>query len=459
MAACTPDPDVTGKALFEDPTTFRARDDAADHKDSAGTAYEHEVLEWSATEANEWVGFLQYLVRVVKAGGGALGVRNTSGGTLAAGTLVRINGYNSANSLPTITTADADGAAPAEFVLLTSLANNTNGVAYLGGSVAALNTVGTTIGDPVYLSTTAGAFTFTAPTGDNQITQEVGRVVSVGASGTIQFLLMAPTKIGSSYIRLKLDSLSNVTITGLTTGDTVTWNGTAWVNSPNATTDEKVKADSGDSSAGYLDSKVDNSTIEVSSHALRVKNSGITYAKIQNVSATDKILGRSTAGAGVVEEITCTSTARSILDDTSVGAVRTTIGVGTGDSPTFVGLTLSAPIVGQTQSVTASTAGSGAPNLLAATDSNKVYTNEGSTAQNYHTLPTAVAGLMFTFIVQDADGIRVTANTGDTIRIGNQVSASAGRIDSTTIGSAVILVAINATEWVAISSVGTWTAT
>ncbi len=30
----------------------------------------------------------------------------------------------------------------------------------------------------------------------------------------------------------------------------------------------------------------------------------ITYAKIQNVSATDRILGRDTAGAGDVEEIT-----------------------------------------------------------------------------------------------------------------------------------------------------------
>lgn len=31
----------------------------------------------------------------------------------------------------------------------------------------------------------------------------------------------------------------------------------------------------------------------------------ITYAKIQDVTATNKVLGRSTAGAGVVEEIDC----------------------------------------------------------------------------------------------------------------------------------------------------------
>ena len=37
-----------------------------------------------------------------------------------------------------------------------------------------------------------------------------------------------------------------------------------------------------------------------------VKDASITYAKIQNVSATDKVLGRSTAGAGSVEELATT---------------------------------------------------------------------------------------------------------------------------------------------------------
>jgi hypothetical protein len=58
-----------------------------------------------------------------------------------------------------------------------------------------------------------------------------------------------------------------------------------------------------------------------------IPNDSFTYAQLQNVSATDKILGRSTAGAGDIEEITCTATGRSILDDTSVAAVRTTLGV------------------------------------------------------------------------------------------------------------------------------------
>lgn len=58
-------------------------------------------------------------------------------------------------------------------------------------------------------------------------------------------------------------------------------------------------------------------------------NSGVTYAKIQDVSATDRLLGRSTAGAGVVEEITCTGAGRALLDDADAAAQRTTLGLGT----------------------------------------------------------------------------------------------------------------------------------
>lgn len=107
--------------------------------------------------------------------------------------------------------------------------------------------------------------------------------------------------------------------------------------------------------------------------------------------------------------------------------------------------------------VEANTAGSGAPNALAATESGAALTNEGTTAANYHTLPTSAAGYRYTFVVQDADGMRIVANTGDTIRVIDKVTAAAGYIESTTIGSVVTLLAINATEWVATSIHGVWT--
>lgn len=58
-----------------------------------------------------------------------------------------------------------------------------------------------------------------------------------------------------------------------------------------------------------------------------VKDGSITYAKIQDVSATDKLLGRSTAGSGDVEEIACTAAGRALLDDASAAAQKATLGL------------------------------------------------------------------------------------------------------------------------------------
>jgi len=103
------------------------------------------------------------------------------------------------------------------------------------------------------------------------------------------------------------------------------------------------------------------------------------------------------------------------------------------------------------------TGGVGSPYSVLGTDSNAVFTNEGATAEVYLNLPTAVANLTYTVMVQDADGVRVVASGGDTIRLGTGVSAAAGYVRSSEIGAALKLVAINATEWLVESIVGTWT--
>jgi hypothetical protein len=57
-----------------------------------------------------------------------------------------------------------------------------------------------------------------------------------------------------------------------------------------------------------------------------VPDNTISTAKIA-FSATDKLLGRSTSGAGAGEEITCTSFARTVLDDADAATARTTLGI------------------------------------------------------------------------------------------------------------------------------------
>lgn len=72
-----------------------------------------------------------------------------------------------------------------------------------------------------------------------------------------------------------------------------------------------------------------NATWRAVTAASSIDDGSITYAKIQNVSATDRLLGRATAGSGVVEEITCTAAGRALLDDADASAQRTTLGLGT----------------------------------------------------------------------------------------------------------------------------------
>lgn len=65
---------------------------------------------------------------------------------------------------------------------------------------------------------------------------------------------------------------------------------------------------------------------EPSTGVARIDLDDVPYGAIQNVSATDRVLGRSTAGAGVIEEITCTAAGRALLDDATAAAQRTTLG-------------------------------------------------------------------------------------------------------------------------------------
>jgi hypothetical protein len=99
------------------------------------------------------------------------------------------------------------------------------------------------------------------------------------------------------------------------------------------------------------------------------------------------------------------------------------------------------------------------PIAINAYDSNTVFTNEGAGAQVVMNLPTAAAGLTYTFLVQVAQDFKIVASGGDTLRLAGTVSAAAGFINSANVGNGVVLVAINATEWLAVSIVGQWNVT
>ena len=61
------------------------------------------------------------------------------------------------------------------------------------------------------------------------------------------------------------------------------------------------------SGGGIDDGDKGDITVSNSGDTWTIDNDAVTYAKIQNVSATNRILGRDSSGAGVIEEISPSS--------------------------------------------------------------------------------------------------------------------------------------------------------
>ena len=155
-----------------------------------------------------------------------LPVDNSTGGTLTAGTLVYISGYDASTTAPQVTKADGDSHL-AEYVLSADIANAAAGVVYRGYTLGSQNTSGSSVGDPIYLSATAGGWTGTALTGAAQLSQKVGVVVTSHAStGSVQFDLPGELlKIGSGNIQSK--AVAVAALADGTDGELITWSASA----------------------------------------------------------------------------------------------------------------------------------------------------------------------------------------------------------------------------------------
>lgn len=106
-----------------------------------------------------------------------------------------------------------------------------------------------------------------------------------------------------------------------------TYDGKLYTKKDNGT--ESIVELSAGGAGGVSDGDKGDITVSASGATWTIDNQAVSYAKIQNVSATDRLLGRSSAGAGSVQEITCTAAGRALLDDADAAAQRTTLGLGT----------------------------------------------------------------------------------------------------------------------------------
>ena len=115
-----------------------------------------------------------------------LDVRNQSGVAIAAGKVVYASGYNIGQNRVLIALADADDPTKMPAIGITSAAigNGANGDVITTGTVTGLiNTVGTSVNDGVWVSTTAGEVVFTRPTVD--AIQRIAIVTRVNATGNV----------------------------------------------------------------------------------------------------------------------------------------------------------------------------------------------------------------------------------------------------------------------------------
>jgi len=192
-----------------------------------------------------------------------------------------------------------------------------------------------------------------------------------------------------------------------------------------------------DAAAGKI-IDIDGGTIQIDNKTAGAGAIAITA----NQGATDTITITNTQG-NTAAAITLTSTAGGITLVSSTGVTTGDPIAGDGTAAWYGGL----------KAIT----NDAEPHAITAAESGKVLTNLGSNGADAWTLPTAVAGYEYTFVVMAAQGMQITPAAGDSI-LGSGIDVAAGdTYTADAVGETLHIVAVDATNWIILSSTGTWT--
>ena len=167
--------------------------------------------------------------------------------------------------------------------------------------------------------TGSGGIQTSAFTGD--VTKAAGGTATTIANSAVTMAKISATGTPSASTFLRGDG-SWQAVPALTDGDkgdiTVSGSGATWTIDNGVVTVAKISATGTPGSGNFLrgdgswstatasiaDADYGDITVSSSGTVWTIDNGVVTYAKMQDVSATDRLLGRDTAGAGDVEELT-----------------------------------------------------------------------------------------------------------------------------------------------------------
>lgn len=171
----------------------------------------------------------------------------------------------------------------------------------------------------------------------------------------------------------------------------------------------------GGGGADITDGDKGDITVSSSGTVWTIDNDAVTYAKMQNVSTTDVILGRSSSGSGNVEEITFTDFAQSLADDTSASVARTTLGLGDISVQDASNVTISGGSITGITDLAVTDGGTGAS--TAANARTNLGLAIGTNVQAYSSVLTDIAALTPTDnAVVIGNGSNLVVESGSTLR-------------------------------------------